>query len=148
MTREFAMEESCRAEVLDLHRFFEEWFQGECPPTELARLTDALAVDFELITPGGVALGVEELVRGLKAGHARHTGADPPFEIEIADLRVRPVGDDLAVAVYEERQTGPSGANQRLSSALLRRQDDTPNGVEWVHLHEVWLTPGGEVGPA
>ncbi len=27
----------------------------------------------------------------------------------------------------------------RRASAHLRRKDGTPNGVEWLHLHETWL---------
>jgi hypothetical protein len=30
----------------------------------------------------------------------------------------------------------------RLSTALFRERDDTPNGVEWLHVHEVWIENG------
>ena len=48
-------------------------------------------------------------------------------------------GDGFALATYEEWHDLPGAGNGRLSSVLFGEDDEAPNGVVWLHLHEVWI---------
>jgi len=134
--------EACEREVVTLHEFFEDWFAGRVEKADAAfdRVRDALGDEFEMVAPSGRTVGRESVITGIWEVHGRDTDADP-HEVRVEDLRVRYVREDLCLVTYEEWQRGPDAETGRQSSALLRRDETAPNGVEWLHLHETWL-PG------
>ncbi len=131
-------EEKIRHEIEELHRFFEGWFTGQLTktPSVLARLTTALADEFEIIHPGGQVTSRDALLKVIEEAHASQAGS---YEIWIDKIRVRKLGNDVYFAVYEEWQRIEGTARGRLSTALFRVQPETPLGVAWVHLQETWL---------
>ena len=138
---EDSMDDRCRAEVEQLHFFFEGWMGGtlEADPETFRRLGDVLAPEFEMISPGGERTTRDELVAGLMPAHG-------PFRIRIANYRGRSLSKEMHLITYEEWQVIDGETRGRLSTALLRNRKGTPNGVEWVHLHETWMpepAPGG-----
>ena len=60
-------------------------------------------------------------------------------KIWIENLQVRHTVGSQAMVVYEEWQEIEGEARGRLSTAVLQRCEGTPNGLEWLHVHEVWL---------
>ncbi len=136
------MEARCHREIVELHAFFEQWFRGEVEHGDaaLARLADALAPGFEMITPEGGRAGRAQLLEGIRSMHGRHASTRPPFTIEIAHVQIRGLGDDVALATYEEWQQVEGERTERLSSAVFQASARAPNGVRWVHVHEVWLS--------
>ena len=131
--------EACQREIVELHRFFLGWFTGKLDPTDRAfeRLERALADDFEIVSPDGRRRPRHELVNVIRAAH----GSRPAnaFRIWIQDVRVRPLGPCLQTATYEEWQELDGRRQARVSSAVFRGAPGTPNGLAWVHLHEVWM---------
>lgn len=130
------MEENCRREVDELHRFFEDWLTGAAEGN-LERCESALAKDFEIVWPSGNRMKRHELLDALGDRY----GESADLQIRIDNFSVRVVGEGLCVATYEEHHRREEGDRGRLSSALFRRRDSAPHGVEWVHVHETWL-PG------
>lgn len=141
------MIEACRREIEELHAFFEGWFEGTLPDDEttFARVADALAEDFELISPDGLRRDRNAILASIRDGYGSHAGEGRQFRIEIHDVRPRLVVADAALLTYEEWQTSDGSENRRLSSAWFRGTDEAPFGVRWVHLHETAL-PGSESG--
>jgi hypothetical protein len=135
------MEQGCLKEVIELHRFFEEWFNGVLAATEqeFARLKMALGNGFLLISPAGLRNERESLVDGLRAAHGSHRLDAHPFKIWIKNPNFRSVAADVAIVTYEEWQEIDGRTTARLSSALFRRKANNPNDVEWLHVHETWL---------
>ena len=131
------MVERCAAEVDDIHAFFELWFTGELPATraELARFSDVLADDFRMIQPSGLTRTEEGIVQDVFDAHAAHDDVT----IETSTFEPRAVADDTCLGTYEEWQTVGDDRTGRIATVLFRRDAETPNGVEWVHLHETWL---------
>ncbi|MHC4949005.1 MAG: DUF4440 domain-containing protein [Planctomycetota bacterium] len=128
----------CRDEVEQLHAFFQAWFRGELPPDDeeaFARFADVLAPAFTMIDPAGRAGDRAATLAAVRSGH----GAEPGMTIGIRDHRHRLSGGDLSLVTYEEWQTRGGVTRGRVSSALFRANDATPNGVEWLHVHETWL---------
>jgi hypothetical protein len=134
------VQERCRREISDLHAFFEEWFTGRIAATEenWARLSGVLAEGFELICPRGTVSGRGDLLERLRLEHAART--EGALRIWTENVRGRSIGDGLSVVVYEEWQEADGRRNGRRSSAVFRERAGTPNGVEWVHLHEVAIS--------
>ena len=135
------MDARCEKEVVELHRFFQDWFNGVLPPTEEAfrRFDSVMAERFMIISPEGVPAEREELVDRLRQAHGIWRQTGQPGRIWIENLRVRHQVGQQAMVLYEEWQEIEGESRGRLSTAVLQRRDHTPNGVEWLHVHEVWL---------
>ena len=134
-----SLDDRCRAEVVELHAFLEAWSNAELPPTDeaFARFGDVIAPSFSIIDPDGETLGREPIVEAIRAAHGRWS--DDPGHIRIENYRLRQAGGGFALATYEEWHELSGETIGRLSSVLFGRDDDAPNGVEWLHLHEVWI---------
>ena len=136
------MKERCEREVTELHRFFQDWFGGllENDADTLSRFGSVLAEGFLIVPPGGSALErgslVERLTRSARelGDGSRETRAHLDREFSRASQCRRLGARDLrGMAGGGWRNTGP---NQH---GRFGRREDTPNGVEWLHVHETWL---------
>lgn len=135
------MEAQCEAEVRQLHQFFQDWFNAALPPTQEAfqRFESVMAERFMIISPDGVRTERAELIERLRQAHGIWRQGSQPGRIWIDNLQVRHVVGDQAMVVYEEWQEIEGESRGRLSTAVLRRRQATPHGVEWLHVHEVWM---------
>jgi len=135
------MEERCRDEVVQLHKFFEDWFNAALPPTEdsFRRFESVMAERFLIISPEGVLTERDELVDRLRQAHGIWRQNSRPGRIWIENLQVRHTVGSQSMVLYEEWQEIDGVTRGRLSTAVLQRRESTPNGVEWLHVHEVWL---------
>lgn len=134
------MDEKCRKEITELHRFFQDWLTGRLPATDeaFARFAGVLDHEFEIITPTARILGREELLRSFRGAHSTHCER-PRFRIRIEDVQGRPLQGNVYLATYQEWQGNDDDARGRLSTALFEAQAGTPHGVSWLHVHEVWI---------
>ncbi len=80
------------------------------------------------------------LVERLRGAHRawREDGGDAG-RIWIENFRLHRLAEDFALVTYEEWQEVGGEVRGRLSTAFFGRREGTPNGVVWLHLHEVWL---------
>ncbi len=141
---EVPMEDRCRREVVELHRFFQDWFNAEVPDDAagFARFEQVLAEDFEIISPTGHRVDRVAVLAAVRSGHGR--SGDQSFSIEVGDVRSRAVGEGLVLVTYEEHQTTGGEHEGWLSSALFRAREGHPNGVEWLHVQETYLPVLGD----
>ncbi len=133
------MERDCTNEIIDLHRFLQDWLNGALPrtPEAYARLIAVLGADFVIINPSGVVTDRAALVAELEAAHGGRAGKG--LRIWIENSQARQVLGDFCLVTYEEWHETAGERSARLSSALFRRRRRLPNRVEWLHLHETWL---------
>ena len=138
-----SLEDRAHREVEELHQFFEDWFNGEAENTDeaYARFSDVLADGFVIIVPSGQLQDRDTLVEGLRPHYAPEGSEPIRLWIENFQLRLRFPGEDgdVVLVTYEQWQQRGESRRGRLSSALLRERADTPNGLEWLHVHETWL---------
>jgi len=129
----------CRAEVLELHQFFEDWFTGKISRSDetFARFLGVLADDFEIISPEGRRSTREEIAEATIVANGRL--AEQSFRIWIENFRARPSSDDTWIVTYEEWQEQDGEKKGRLSTAVFERDPSTVNGVRWQHVHETWI---------
>ncbi len=134
-----SLDDRCRAEVVELHRFLEVWSNAELPETEeaFARFSEVIAPSFLIIDPDGETIGRQPIVDAIRAAHGRWS--DAPGQIRVEDFQLHQSGSDYALATYEEWHEVGGETIGRLSSVLFGPNDGTPNGLEWLHLHEVWI---------
>jgi len=135
------MDEQCRKEVLELHRFFEGWFNGTLAPSEenFSRFSGVMAPGFEIIFPNSRSMRRDELIEHVRRAHGIYAPEGRRIRLRIENCTCRPVAGDLRLLTYEEWQEGGGETRGRLSSAVLRRREGAPNDVEWLHVHEAWL---------
>ena len=133
------MKEQCEKEVIELHKFFEQWFKSEIENNDelFARLENALSEEFMLISPTGSVSSREQIITQIKNGFGSRKADDKPYRLWVQNIECRLMEGNLCLVIYEEWGEVGGELNARLSSALFRKKDDTANGVEWVHVHEV-----------
>ena len=125
------------AEIVDLHRFFVDWFvETRADKADFSRFESVMGEGFGMIAPSGQILD-----RGEVLDHVRQSRAtcDDDFAISIEDIRPGWQADDTIVVCYIEAQLRGGKHSRRRSSAVFTTSSSTPNGVEWRHLHETWL---------
>lgn len=137
--------ERCEKEVVELHRFLEDWYNGALAPTEenLARFAGVLAPSFLLVSTDGRTSSRATLVDGLRKAHGtwREPGSDEPGagRIRIERFRTRLIDGPVALATYEEWREVGGEVRGRTSTVVFRLEHGLPNGVAWYHLQETWL---------
>ena len=134
--------ESCHREIVELHAFFQDWFNGTIPESGSAfdQFTAGMAESFTMRMPGGERFDHDSIIERVRGayGYARESG---PVKIWIENIRTVESGEDRAVIEYEEWQTDSPAAppRGRRSVATFETDANVPNGVAWVDLHEEWL---------
>ena len=126
-------------EIRELHVFFESWYRGTIEDSDQAfsRVEGVLAPEFVLITSDGYTMPREQLLPLLRDEHARR----PEIEMRVDQIQIRLVSGEIVLITYQEHGVTESGARSTLITAVLRVKAGAPNGLEWVHIHEVGL-PG------
>lgn len=130
-------------EVIDLHRFFEDWFGGYCENSEevfAERLLSRMHKDFNIILPGGMMIFGAHFWPEFRKLY----GSNPDFHISIRAVEQKPLaGGPVYLVTYQEWQRNALQSkpqdNGRLSSAVFVDDADAPNGIKWFHVHETWL---------
>jgi hypothetical protein len=128
----------CVIEVQELHRFFEDWFNGRLAndEAEFERFAGVLSPAFERTVPDGETLDRAETLSRVRAAHAAHGGG---MRIRVEEARARTLGEGMLEVTYEEWQDAEGEVRGRRSVALMRQSTTAPNGVEWVRLDETWI---------
>jgi hypothetical protein len=131
------MEERCCSEIIELHQFFQDWFNAVISDTdaEFSRFADVMADTFVIVSPAGKLQERAPLFAGLRAAY----GKRPGIRIWIEDVRVGFHQEGIAIATYAEWQQLGEAITARLSTVVFRERPDAPNGLEWLHVHETWL---------
>ena len=130
------MDDLCRREVTELYKFFEDWFNGRIELTEegFSRLRDVVADGFQIVFPNGQMIDRDDLLNRVRAAHGTE-----PLRIWIEGYRSRAIDEGLQLTTYQEWQSTDGPPRGRRVTAVLRRKPGARNGVEWLHVHEVWL---------
>jgi hypothetical protein len=122
---------SVRGEVIRLHRFFDDWYNG-IPGLTIAEFAGAMDPQFTIVTPEGNLLDHSSIVAAVENGFGR--GA---ITISVEDLHVEDLGTAV-VCRYDEIQETPLGMTRRISTAVMVIDQATPGGYRWISVHETW----------
>jgi len=125
-------------EIVELHDFFNEWFNAVLPKTREAfnRMHAVMDEGFTIVMPGG-----RRVERGPLLDHLFDThGGRPGLRIWIENVRMLADDGRLAVVEYEEWQEEGGQTTSRYSTAAFERRDGTPNGLVWIRVHETWFS--------
>ena len=130
------LEQSAREEIKSLHVFFVAWFSGRCTKESFTEnFSTRFHPDFKLIPPAGTLLNLEQLTTAIHNGYA----SNPPFKIQIRNVKLQRTFGDHMLVTYEEWQqyalASTSPNNGRIASAVFK----TNQPLEWIHIHETWL---------
>jgi RimJ/RimL family protein N-acetyltransferase len=133
------MRKNGEKEVVELHQFFQDWFNGSISNTDeqFARFADVMADSFGMVPPNGRFVTRTPLLAGLRGSYGR--SQQSPGRIWIENFVTRQTGPDWLLATYEEWQTFDNNTTSRLSTVLLQEHETAPNGFIWLHVHETWL---------
>ena len=128
--------ETVTKEIVELHDFFTEWFNGTANRDQLEPLfLSRMHKDLMFISPEGQVMTVDMLKSGFDQGY----GSNPEFRIAIRDVDVRCERGDLVLATYTEWQRGAarsaSSNNARVTTVLMELGEP----LTWLHVQETWL---------
>jgi hypothetical protein len=123
-------------EIVELHQFFEDWFNGVLPLTAEAfeRMSVVMEPEFSIVMPQGRRMEREPLLNGLFGLHGRR-----PIRIWIENTRVLSERETMAVVEYEEWQEEGGKITSRYSTVVFRKKTGTPHGLSWIRVHETWF---------
>jgi hypothetical protein len=127
------------AEVVALHGFLQNWFNGVLPKTRgtFTRLASAWPPAFALLAPNGELRSSTELLQQTFEEH----GAYPQLRIQVRNAAVRlRLSEDLCVISYQEWHTDITSVEGRACSAILDLSSRDPEGPLWLYLHESSLS--------
>ncbi|TPI34974.1 DUF4440 domain-containing protein [Mesorhizobium sp. B2-1-8] len=125
------------AEVVDLHRFFVDWFvAARADKVDFGRLEAVMGEGLTMITPGGQTLDRDAVIDHVRSSRAT---CDDGFAISIEDIKPGWQDGNTIVVLYVEAQLRAGKHSRRQSSAVFTTSSSAPNGVQWRHLHETWL---------
>ena len=139
------------SEVVERHRFFERWFNGDADEGEFEAGLQRFDPLFRRVDPAGVETdrAALEVSLAVRRGSRR---ADP-VSIVVEEPRLLWQGQDAALAAYVEAQWSPSAPVpvRRRSTALFVASADR-GALLWRHVQETsipsLMQPGGEQTPA
>jgi hypothetical protein len=133
------MEEQCRAEIVELHQFFEDWFRAKLPRTEddFKRVSEVLDERFEIISPRGDLMTKEKLLAVLWEFYGGYR--EQQYRIWTEGHRSRGLAEGQLLVTYREWEEWEGRKQGRLTSAVLGKDERAPHGVKWLHVHEVWI---------
>ena len=120
---------SVRGEVIRLHRFFEDWYNGLPGPT-IAEFTDAMDPKFTIVSPEGNLLDHSSIVAAVENGFSKGG-----ITITAEDFHVKDLGAPV-VCRYHEIQETPHGVTHHISTAVMVVDQATPGGYRWMSVHE------------
>ena len=131
------MQRSYEKEIRELHSFFEAWYRGTIDDSarSFGRVKDVLAPEFTLITSDGHIIARDQLLALLRAEYS----TKPDIEIWVENFQLRLTAGDIVLVNYEEHGTTTNMKRSTLITAVLRKNPEQQNGLEWIHLHEVRL---------
>lgn len=125
-------------EIVELHRFFEKWFNGEIDENDanFERFVDVLDDGFHIINPEGRMAAREPLVRWIRGAYA----SQPDLRIWVDNIQLQQQHKDVLIVTYKEWQETTSTLTARQSTVVFREDEAAPNGLIWMHVHETWLS--------
>ena len=135
------MKKNCYNEIVGLHRFFQDWFNGHLVMNEntFERFSNVLEAEFELITPSGQRHTKKEILKLVWDSHSSRSNSDNPMNIWIENFRFRRISDSIFLVTYEEWQKIENNDQGRLSTALFKKSENKFNGIDWIHVHETFV---------
>lgn len=131
------MNSPCGVEIVELHQFFEDWFNGNIPDTDVQfqRMDDVMDTSFVIVMPDGKRVTRDPLLALLKKSHGKRAG----IRIWIESVQVLVSEGGIVIAEYEEWQEENGETTSRVSTVVFREKADAPNGLSWVRVHETWF---------
>jgi hypothetical protein len=126
-----------KAEVVNRHHFFVEWFTGCASESAMEISRQAFAPDMIMIGPDGGMIGADEVKAMIEGARGKRSAG---FEIRVDVIAARQIGQDVVLVIYDEHQVSGGEKSVRRSSALFSPDADAPEGVVWRQLQETWIT--------
>ena len=126
-------EKIVRTEILEFHQALEDWRNGKATDADFDRLTAALGRGFARLDPDGRTVhraGYVERLRGERGAWSANGG-----RLRVESLRLRLLDGPVAVVTFVLREVSGDVTGTTSNTAILRLRHETPNGVEWYHLH-------------
>jgi hypothetical protein len=125
------VETSAPAEVVRLHRFFDDWYNG-LPGLTIAQFEDAMDRRFTIVTPDGDILSHPSIVAAVENGFGKGG-----ITIAVENFHVDDLGT-AAVCRYDEIHETPKEVTRRISTAVMVIDQSTRGGYRWISVHETW----------
>jgi hypothetical protein len=135
---------TCEKEVVRLHRFLEEWFNGQVENSEeqLSRFSDALHPGFETISPKGKASNPALATSELRGAYGLWRSQDAgPGKLRIENFELRYRTGHAAVVSYDEMHQSHGRRRSFKVTAVLQLRWGQAEGIEWMHLHRSPSSP-------
>ena len=132
------MQDKFEAEIIRLHKFFTDWYNGNISNTDtnFNTLKESLHEKFYIITPNGQYIDFFKILDYVQNSYNSKT-KEQEFTIEIKNINHRYSFETIHVYTYEEWQIQDNVKTHRVSSAVFK--EEKPDKIQWVAVHETWF---------
>jgi hypothetical protein len=122
-----------RTEIVRLHDFFEEWFNG-VEGMSLAVFSEALDEQFFMVAPSGAKLSKTAVVSAVETQFGKDSA-----QISIRNVEIEYSAGSAVTATYEEHQIRGGNVSARITTVTMVIDRSAPGGYRWLFVHETWL---------
>ncbi len=126
---------ACEKEVVDMHRFFSEWYTGVLPENDenFDRFYTVMNEKVGFVGTEGAVITKSDLIDWIKKAYGSHKpGA---FAIEIKNFQYLAGHGDLHILGYEEWQLIAGNQIILETTTVLKEIKNHYNQLEWLRIH-------------
>lgn len=121
-------------EVVEFFHFLQEWLNGRVPNSD-----EAFSRIIKVTAEGSQYIDYKGEIRSLRAnmnGFRPAYGGVPGFQVRIDNFHVQWEENEFALVTYEQHlQWADGNARVHTGTALLHKNPEMPDGIEWLHIH-------------
>ncbi|BBN20033.1 sucrose-6-phosphatase [Marchantia polymorpha subsp. ruderalis] len=129
---------SATREIVDVNTALVMWVNGDIPNTDAAhnRILGVMAEDGTMVYPWGEERLLRKSVVSYKSKHGLKK--DSKVQVWMDCIKEQKLADNIILVSWQSWQQSTSGENRKgnFATAILRTKMGTPNGLEWVRVHE------------
>ncbi|MGJ3239992.1 MAG: hypothetical protein ACFE0Q_14870 [Anaerolineae bacterium] len=122
-------------EIHDLHQFFEDYLVGRRSHDPMTRFTGVTDDHFTIVGSDGTVMNRDAIIGYVRDNYSKR----PNFSIWTEQVSLRQHLNGILIVTYEEWQTIDSVTTVRTSTVAFAEDDQQPNGLRWLHVHESGL---------
>ena len=126
-------------EISEFFQFFSEWFDGSCPNTDeqFTRIISVMPEDSTYIDHEGELIEAYPFFRDtIRWSH----GSISKLHMWAENIQLHwEIGDLALVTFHEWSRASVVVPGGRLCTVIFRKNSDSSNGIEWLHVHETLL---------
>ena len=118
-------------EIRELLSFLASYHNASIPD-DVNRLETCFSDNMYLISVSGRKIAKHELIKGIKLSY----GSTKEASYWAENTTIEELGEGYYLAIFTEHRKTKGTTNSRISTSIFVPNQNAPNGVQWLHIHD------------